>query len=205
MPYGVAVGHGSVWVVAHGSHGERDSQLLRIDPATGKITHRTRFAGPRADRQRRGRPRYVWVVGASSSTLYRVDARTGERRGRRSVVDAGSPRAPRPSLTLGRVWVGVSLFWPNAGFRRQGRLLSPRAGEAWGEGVGAFGSVWVADAAEPGLSAGGGEGDSGRARTPIRAVDAAPVQGGGCLTSIAAGAGGIWVTVASSYGGSCGP
>ena len=55
VPYGVAVGHGSVWVVVHGSHGERDSQLLRIDPATWKITHRTRFAGAARHRQRRGR------------------------------------------------------------------------------------------------------------------------------------------------------
>ncbi len=87
VPYGVAVGHdGSVWVVTHASHGERDSQLLRIDPATARITHRTRFIGPAAIDSVAAGLGYVWVVGASSSTLYRVDARTGERRGRRLVA-----------------------------------------------------------------------------------------------------------------------
>ncbi len=71
--------------------------------------------------------------------------------------------------------------------------------------MGAFGSVWGTDAPAGNVPRWGGGGNLGSLKEAIRAVTAAPVQGGGCLTSIAAGAGGIWVTVASSFGGSCGP
>ena len=52
-PRAVAVGYGAVWVVVRGA---RDNQLLRIDPATGKVTKRTRFPASVADRRSRRRP-----------------------------------------------------------------------------------------------------------------------------------------------------
>jgi hypothetical protein len=39
----------------------------------------------------------------------------------------------------------------------------------------------------------------------VRVVASAPLFAGGCLTSIASGAGGIWVTVASAFDYACGP
>ena len=100
------MGYGAVWVVAPG---ERDSQLLRIDPATGRITHRTRVAGRRALDSVAVGLGYVWTVGSSSGTLYRFDARTGRRRGQLLV---GTNRAPRPYLMRGFVWVGLTVFRP---------------------------------------------------------------------------------------------
>ena len=52
-PRAVAVGYGAVWVVVHGA---RDNQVLRIDPATGKVTKRTHFPSSVADRRSRRRP-----------------------------------------------------------------------------------------------------------------------------------------------------
>ena len=60
----------------------------------------------------------------------------------------------------------------------------------------AFSSFWVIDAPRGIVFRFG----LGVVKATIRAVDVAPIQGGGCLTSIAASAGGMWVTVAQSQG-----
>ena len=192
MPSGVAVGYGAVWVVAHG---ERDSQLLRIDPVTGKITHRTRFAGAAAIDSVAVGFGHVWVVSASRSTLYRMDARTGERLGQ---VRVGGARAPRPYLMRGFVWVGLTVLDPQTlGTVTQ---LSCCPADA-GEDTGGFGSVWWSDAPTGTVVRWGSDWD---VEQTVRVLAVAPGFGGGCLTSIAAGAGGIWVTVASSFNESCG-
>jgi serine/threonine-protein kinase len=192
VPRGVAVGYGAVWVVAHG---DRDSQLLRIDPATGKITHRTRFAAAAIDSVAVGLGS-VWVVGASSSTLHRIDPRTGKLSGRVRV--GGSARAPRPYLMRGLVWVGLTVLDP----RTLGtvRELSCCPADA-GEDTGGFGSVWSSDAPTGSVVRWGSDWE---VEQTVRVVAVAPSFGGGCLTSIAAGAGGIWVTVASAFDDSCG-
>ena len=193
VPWGVAVGYGAVWVVAHG---ERDSQLLRIDPVTGKITHRTRFAGASAIDSVAVGLGSVWVVGASSSTLYRMDARTGERRGHVRVAE--SVRAPRPYLMRGFVWVGLMVFDPKTLATVTELDCCPADA---GEDTGGFGSVWTSDAPSGSVVRWGTDWE---VEQTVRVVAAVPAFGGGCLTSIAAGAGGIWVTVASSFNNACG-
>ena len=92
-PTGVAVGGGAVWVVGHRG---RDHQVLRIDPATGRMTARTRFpARSKVDSIAFGYGA-VWVMSSSTATLYRIDPRSARRTG--SVV-VGSPRAARPEIT----------------------------------------------------------------------------------------------------------
>ena len=91
-PTGVAVGGGAVWVVGHRG---RDHQVLRIDPATGRVTARTRFpAGSRVDAIAFGYGA-VWVMSSPTATLYRIDPRSARRTG--SVV-VGSWRATRPQI-----------------------------------------------------------------------------------------------------------
>lgn len=195
VPWGVAVGYGAVWVVAHG---ERDSQLLRIDPATARITHRTRFTGRAAIDSVATGFGYVWVVGASSSRLYRIDARTGERRGGVRHVEAGSARAPRPLAMRRRVIVGLSIFWPRPlALWRLSYGTHPDEGEV----VGAFKSGWALDAPRGKVFRYGW----GVVKATIRAVAAAPAQDGPCLSAIAASAESIWVTVAPSYNEACRP
>src|SRR5215208_191614 len=197
-PRGVAVGYGAVWVVAQG---ERDSQLLRIDPATGRITHRTRVGG-RIDSVAAGLG-YVWAVGSSRGTLYRFDARTGRRRGHLLV---GTNRAPRPYLMRGFVWVGLTVFRPRTfDTVKWVDCCSADSGEA----AGGFGSAWSTDSPTGTVVRWGSGWD---VAATVRVVAVAPdfahrlgePPGGGCPTSIAAGADSIWVTVASSETYSCG-
>jgi len=199
-PRGVAVGYGAVWVVAHG---EQDSQLLRVDPATGRVTHRTRLPRAAIDSVAVGLG-YVWAVGSSGGTLYRFAVRTGERRGQLLV---GSNRAPRPYLMRGFVWVGLTVFRP--------RTLDVEASLGCcsadaGERAGGFGSAWSMDISTGTLVRWGSGWD---VEATVRVVEELPDfarriydQGGsGCLTSIAAGTDSMWVTVASSTSYSCGP
>jgi DNA-binding beta-propeller fold protein YncE len=194
VPWGVAVGYGAVWIVAHG---ERDSQLLRIDPVTGEITQRTRFTGAAAIDSVAVGLGSVWVVGASGSTLYRIHPRTGELSGRVRV--GGSARAPRPYLMRGLVWVGLTVLDPQT----LGTVMELSCCPAdAGEDTGGFGSVWWSDAPTGSVVRWGTDWE---VEQTIRVLPVAPGFGGGCLTSIAAGAGGIWVTVASSFNDVCGP
>jgi hypothetical protein len=193
-PLGVAVGYGALWVAVQG---DQDSQLLRIDPATGSITHRTRFTGPASVDSVAAGLGYVWAVASSSNTLYRLDARTGERRGQ--VAAGGGTRAPRPYLMRGYVWVGLTVLDPRT-LQTVIELGCCSADD--GEDTGGFGSVWTSNAPTGSVIRWGS--DWGVEKT-LRVVGEAPAFGGGCLTSIAAGAGSIWVTVASSHGYPCGP
>ena len=91
-PTGVAAGNGAVWVVGEGA---RDYQVLRIDPANGRVTARTRFpARSRVDSIAFGYGA-VWVMSSPTATLYRIDPRSARRTG--SVV-VGSVRATRPQI-----------------------------------------------------------------------------------------------------------
>ena len=100
-PRAVAVGYGAVWVVVHGA---RDNQLLRIDPATGKVTKRTRFPSSSPIDGLAAGLGSVWVVASSTATLYRINPRSARRDGR---IDLGG-RAARPEVVLGSIWVGLS-------------------------------------------------------------------------------------------------
>ena len=125
---GVAVGYGAVWVVAHG---DRDSQLLRIDPATGRITHRTRFPGPAAIDSVATGLGYVWVVGAPArrSTASTLAPASGAARCRWTPVAPARP--VRPGAGRHPTRGSKHVLGANAGFRP---LLVPksRRGRAMG-------------------------------------------------------------------------
>ena len=100
-PRAVAIGVGAVWVLGAGA---RDYQVLRVDPATGEVTARTRFpASSRVTSLDVGLGA-VWVLSSSSATLYRINPRSAAVTRR---TDLGQ-RAGRPEVQFGAVWVSVS-------------------------------------------------------------------------------------------------
>ena len=198
VPTGVAVGGGSVWVVGRTP---RDDQVLRIDPADGRVTGRKRFAASaRIDSIAFGYGR-VWVVSSERSTLYRIDPQF--RRPPRKVQVSDS-RATRPELIYGQVWVrveghkGVTWQWDPSSLKKPAHWEvdgPPTSQEnVWGNGTfwwydSPSGTVfWEAQ----GLATQNGQGRR------IRVTRYAPQQGGPCLSSITIADGSVWVTAAPS-------
>jgi DNA-binding beta-propeller fold protein YncE len=189
-PRAVAVGYGAVWVVARGA---RENEVLRIDPATGKVTKRTRFpAASRIDSLAAGLGG-VWVVASSSATLYRIDPHSAAVTGR---VDLGE-RAARPVVVLGSIWVGLADSGSDT-VRVDPRTVSvvqsfdccPPSSGYFAAG---HGSIWDYDA--PTGTVVRWNGGTFRHAANIRVTDP-PFFEGLCLTSIAVGAGAVWVTLA---------
>jgi DNA-binding beta-propeller fold protein YncE len=189
-PRSVAVGEGAVWVLVHGT---REHEVLRIDPATGETTARARFpASPGIDSLDAGLGA-VWAVSSSSAELYRIDPHSAETTGR---VDLGQ-RAGRPYVRFGAVWVGISDF----GGRTV--LISPKwlsadhslgccpLGDGYDTAAG-FGSVWSYDRPMGTVVRFDSESKQVASSIPVTA----PRWDGSCLTSIATGSDGVWVTVA---------
>jgi hypothetical protein len=184
-PEAVATGLGAVWVLGGGAH---DDRLFRLDPATGTMTVRARFpASSRVDSLTVGF-RDVWVVSSSTATLYRVDPRLAAV----DRVDLGQT-AGWPTAEFGQVWVGLS-----DGRGGDTVLVDPQT-LTWysvgccgaGVNIGGFGSVWAYD---------GSNGEVQRwspstfALSHVVQVTDAPLYDGSCLTSLAAGAGAVWLT-----------
>jgi hypothetical protein len=193
-PMAVATGLHAVWVLDHGRQHDR---LLRLDPATGRLSLQARlplWSG--VDTLAFGF-RNLWLVGSTTAMLYRVDPRSGTVRH----TDLGQT-AGRPAAMDGAVWVTLS---DNGGFTM---LVDPRTlreaahytgfigplGTIGADSAGAFGSVWQYDV---------GHGDVQKWHPPNLAphhgniyVTDPPIYGGNCITSLAAGGGAIWVTLA---------
>ena len=200
-PTGVAVGYRAVWVVGRDEH---DYQLLRIDPATGRVTARTTFpASSPIDSVAVGFGS-VWVVGSADATLYRIDPRTAKPYGH---VVVGHPPAGRPQLT------NYVVDWVNVPHDHQARVDGQRV-----PGVSGLLRQWVQLPAERGrdrqrLRLGLVRRLADRERVPhvdrvghtrrIAVVANLPVGGGPCLTSMSIGAGSAWVTVAPPDGYTC--
>ena len=197
-PRAVAVGHGAVWVLGRGVS---DNQVLRIDPATGAVTARTRFpVSSRLSSLAVGLGG-VWVMSSSTATLYRIDPRSARLTGQ---MDLGR-RAGRPNVQFGRVWVGVS----DAGGKtllvdpRTLRVVVPLDCCALGDGYDAvhgFGSTWTTDWQTGTVVR--WDGATYEIVKSIRVTDP-PFYEGHCMTSIAAGAGAAWVTVAQTSAYAC--
>jgi hypothetical protein len=199
-PRAVAVGKGAVWVLGAG---KRDYQVLRVDPATGKVTARTRLpASSRISSLEVGLGR-VWVVSSSTAVLYRIHPRSAAVTGR---VDLGH-RAGRPSVEFGIVSVVVS----DPG--RHTLVVDPRTldivAEQWccplrdGYDIDfGHGSEWMTDWPTGAVHRFAFHGHYSLEKV-IPVASPPGFYGGLCLTSLVAGADAVWVTLAPSVGPTC--
>jgi DNA-binding beta-propeller fold protein YncE len=196
-PRAIAIGVGAVWVLGAGA---RDYQVIRVDPANGEVTARTRFpASSRVTSLDVGLGA-VWAVSSSSGTLYRINPRSAAVTQR---TDLGQ-RAGRPEVQFGAVWVSVS----DLGGRTL--LVDPRTLSvvvslsccALGkqDDVDMFGSTWSSD--WPSGRVVRWDGTTYQVVDTIAVTDP-PLYDGLCLTSIAAGADAVWVTLAPSANHAC--
>jgi streptogramin lyase len=196
-PRAVAVGYRAVWVIVHRSH---DNELLRIDPATGKVRKRSRFRSSPIDGLAAGLGS-VWVTASSSGMLYRINPRSAQVNGP-PIHFVGE--TTRPQVVLGSIWVSLTASGGDT------VIIDPRSlaivenlGCCSPEGradTAGQGSIWTADAATGTIERWDGQTHQGTSN--IR-VASPPLYDGPCLTSIAAGAGAVWVTAAASFNYRC--
>jgi streptogramin lyase len=200
-PRAVALGYGAVWVLGRGA---RDYQVLRVDPAAGEVTARTHFAASARLSSLAVGLGAVWVVSSSSAVLYRIDPHSAAVTGH---TDLGQ-RAGRPLVAFGTVWVVVS--------DGRGNILhvDPRTLRVtrwaccpFGKGydlVSGFGSTWAYFDSTSGTVLRWYAMASFRLAARIQVTEPeAAASDGLCLTSIAAGAGAVWVTVTPTVAYTC--
>ena len=196
-PVAVATGRRSVWVITDGSSTDR---LVRLEPATGRMTVQWRFRVSRKVDALSLGFNDVWIVGGKTGRLYRFDPLAH----RVNSIDLGQ-RAGRPAAIFGQIWVGVS----DHGYKNID-LVNPRTLEpagyldgGVGTGIGsdfatAFGSLWGYDI---------GRGEVQRWYPPnlgpVVQVTDAPYYDGSCMTSLTAGDRAVWVTLAPSIQSTC--
>jgi streptogramin lyase len=201
-PLAVAVGQGAVWVVGRSA---RDNQVLRVDPATGRVTHRIVLPrSARVDSLDTGLG-FVWVGSSSTATVYRIDPRSATLAGR---MDVGT-HAGRPEVKFGRLWIGVSdgggetLLINARTLETEVSLNCCELSDGY-DSVDRYGSTWTTDWWTGTIER--WDGRSYQITATIRVTDPpvyAPGSHGLCLTSLAAGAGGIWVTLTDALRDSC--
>lgn len=198
-PVAVVTGLHAVWVLDDGRGYDR---LLRLDPATGKTTVQARLpASPYTDTLAFGF-HDLWAVDSKTAVLYRIDPRLN----RVDHVDLGQ-RAGRPAALDGNIWVGVSNFGHG-----EVALVDPKTLQALqpyeggvengigADSAGAFGSVWGFDVTAGDLERWDPPNLAPHGATP---VTDAPYLDGSCMTSVAAGDGSVWVTLAPSVANAC--
>jgi hypothetical protein len=189
QPSGVAVGEGSVWVV--GDDGTR-GMIARVDPNRFAVVARKLLPRPVVlDNVTTGFGS-VWAVDAVREKLYRIDPQRLTLS--RSVVVGRSPG--RPWVAFGDIWVA----YDEDGWK--GMLVNPVSlktdlhltccAPRDGSDTAGFGSTWTVN-----WPSGTVVRWDGRTKEPVGDihVTGAPQFGAPCLTSIASGAGAIWVTV----------
>jgi DNA-binding beta-propeller fold protein YncE len=169
--------------------------VLRVDPATGGVTARVRFpASVQIDSLTLGL-QAVWVVASSSATLYRIDPRSARVTGHRDLGE----RAGRPNVRFGYVWVGVSDGGSTVLVDARTLMIVTTLNCCTlevGSTASGYGSIWMADSQTGEIVRFDGQ---TKQIVDTIAVTDAPAWGGPCMTSIAAGAGGVWVTAAPPY------
>jgi tRNA A-37 threonylcarbamoyl transferase component Bud32 len=196
-PIAVATGERAVWVL--GSVLDKE-QLLRIDPATGRVTRRNRFARRLNPSSLAVGAGAVWLVDSAPGILYRVDPRTLAITGRVAIGD----NAARPAVHFGSVWVGLeatSVQTLVIDPKTLGILIAldccpPHEG---GDASG-FGSNWTISW-PTGVIVRFDQETKQVAKT-IDLVNS-PLWGGPCITAVATGGGAVWATVAPSAGYTC--
>jgi serine/threonine-protein kinase len=196
-PSAVVVGGGAVWVLAH--RGTRNA-ALRIDPANGRVVSRLRLPddleGSRVDGLVVGAG-YVWVTNLNVGRLYRVDPNTGETRER----DFGSYTA-RPVLAFGQLWMCIARTNDPAMFRVDPQtlrhtLLGDALPAEEGQYAVGYSSVWRYDVPSGTLMR--FDPAARELDALVRVLPATRANGPNLyVTSIAAGAGAVWVTLSQS-------
>ena len=192
-PRAVAVDGRGVWVITRETTGDL---LLRVNSKTGEVMRQARFAS-RIDSLAVGLGA-VWALGSSDAVLHRLEPRSLRRRGS---LDLGE-RAGRVYTRFGRVWAGVSdqggvtvLVHPQLLSIAETLNCCP-LGEGYDTATG-YGSLWTYDYFTGTVMRFGG---SSHQVVHATQVTTPPGGGGACLTSIAAGAGGVWATTAPVHG-----
>jgi hypothetical protein len=139
-------------------------------------------------------------VASSTGTLYRINPRSAAVTGH---IDLGE-RAARPEVVLGAIWVGLSdsggdtvIVDPRvvAVDEHLGCCPPARGYDTVGDGA-----IWTYDTPTGTVERWNGQTYQGTIN--IHVVDP-PFYGGLCLTSIASGAGAVWVTVAGNLNDGC--
>jgi DNA-binding beta-propeller fold protein YncE len=206
-PVAVVVGASAVWVL---SRAPRDV-VLRIDPLTGKTTTTTVLPTSFSSTGLGVGAGAVWVVASNrtSATLYRIDADSPEHGLAHVRLPPGAAPPRVASGTRRRRWVWIAVpRWGGTMY-----LVNPRTlvveftfdalSPAESQVASGFGSDWALDSPAGAVVrfTKWGEPDNGGmpvAEIPITRVGP-KYYGSSRPTSIAAGAGGIWVTVAEGY------
>jgi hypothetical protein len=191
-PTGVGVGDGFVWIVGHTPRG---GEVLRVNPADGRVTARRRFAASALVNSIAFGFHHVWVASAARSMLYRLDP---QLRLRPISVHVADSHITRPELIAGDVWIRVNdakgttrWFDPSSLKKIHTESDGPPSYEeyAWN------GSLWWYDQPSGSVYRQNGEGAS---IEQIQVTRSLPAAGGPCLRSIATVGGEVWVTVGSS-------
>ena len=194
----VAVAAGTVWLLGRD---ERSDLIIRVDQRTGAVTRTMRMpdgsegAGVSAAERRATSGRldglavgggFVWASAAGAATLYRVDPATGAVRLR----DLGGSSL-RPVFGFGHLWMCVDGAMKRIDPKtlREARTGTDLGGER--EYVPGYGSMWRHDVSSETLMRFHPRTGDLAALTPLRSLRHEVV-----VTSIATGAGGVWVAVA---------
>jgi len=194
-PSAVVVDKGAVWVLAH--RGTRNA-ALRLDPASARVVQTTHLPKDLPDSRVDGLAvgqGYVWATNLNLGELYRVDPATGKTRAR----DFGA-YAARPVLDRNWVWMCIARTTDPAMARVDPRTLgntleSNALPAEEGQYAAGYGSVWRHDVPSGTLMRfDPGTGDLDALIRLLPARERASVY----VTSIAAGAGGLWVTLSQS-------
>jgi YVTN family beta-propeller protein len=202
-PTGVATGDRAVWVVGRGVD---DYQVLRFNPADGRVDARTRFPASTPVGSIAFGYGDVWVVDSAHATLYRIDPRTVRRAGR---LVLGTGRAGRPEILPrgGDIWIrqanrlgsggsatSVDPSTLSTNWVQEGEVFQPD----WGEDRGDLGALWWYTWQTGSLFR--QELDNGPIRT-VHVTRTQPDANGPCLTSIAIGSRSLWLTAAPPLDG----
>src|SRR4029453_17797178 len=170
-----------------------------VDPASGDVTATTHFSSTSLVDGLSVGAGAVWALDSTRAILSRIDPQSGAVKKRRDLGD----RATRPVVGFGSVWVYVTHFGGESLLTRidprtldtDGDYISPE----WGSFASGSGSAGWCDVPTGTVARFNGF----LVAATIR-VARAPLAGGGCMTSIATGAGGVWVTVAARpFSGAC--
>jgi hypothetical protein len=204
-PVAVVTGLHAVWVLVDGA---RHDRLLRLDPATGRWRVQALLpASPHIDTLAFGF-RHLWAVDSKTAILYRIDPGANSLDPVHHVSLGPQQRAGRPAALDGDIWVGVSgrggsqteLVLP----KQMLRVNDYNGGVDTGVGpdsAGAFGSVWAFTRANGTVDRWDPPNPARLGETPVTDQ---PSFDGSCMTSLTAGDGAVWVTLAPAFNSSCG-